>query len=80
MKIRKNPPTKYLKITLGEKHLINTRAVKELRVQSALSLGRIGTPEAIACIKIAALDLDKTVKAVCRMVLESEKITDKKAG
>jgi hypothetical protein len=66
----------YLKKILKHKGLLNMGSARALRVQSILSLARIGTPEAIKYIMASANDRDKSVRDMCKLVLE----TDKEAG
>ncbi|MDP2913174.1 MAG: hypothetical protein Q8N91_04120 [Candidatus Omnitrophota bacterium] len=61
----------YLKMALSRRPFINTTAIRELRIQSVLSLARIGTPEAMEFIMRSADDPDKSVRAMCKLVLES---------
>ena len=68
----------YLKRMLERKPLINTKAARALRVQSVLSLARIGTPEAMEFIRGSADDRDKSVRAMCTLVLESDKTVNEK--
>ncbi len=70
----------YLKRMLERRPFIKTKAVRALRVESVLSLARIGTPEAMESIRKSADDPDKPVRAMCKMALESHKITDEKAA
>lgn len=69
----------YLKRILERRPFVNTKAVRALRVESVLSLARIGTPEAMESIRKSADDPDKSVRAMCKMVLGSRKIADEKA-
>ena len=68
----------HLKKILEHRPIINTGSARALRVQSVLSLARIGTPEAMELIRKAANDSDKSVGAMCKLVLESDKRTDEK--
>jgi len=61
----------FLSSTLERRPFLYTRAARTLRVQSVLSLARIGTPEAIEYILASANDRDPSVKAMCKLALGS---------
>ncbi len=61
----------FLKGELERRPFFYTRAVRTLRLQSVLSLARIGTPEAIKYIMKAAEDRDSSVRAMCKLAIGS---------
>jgi len=66
----------HLKKVLEDRCLFRTKARSELRVQAVLSMARIGTPDAIEFVRAFANDPDKSVGAVCRLVLGSDNAQD----
>jgi len=70
----------YLGRILSARHFIESRSSRELKVQSVLSLGRIGTDQALECVRQAERDKNETVRKMCRLVLMPGAEDGKKAG
>jgi len=68
----------HIKKILERRPFINTKAVRDIRVQAALSLGMIGTPEAMDAVRKFSDDTDNAVRAICRLILESNEAARKK--
>ncbi len=69
----------FLKDTLERRPFLYTKTARTLRVQSVLSLARMGLPEAIEHIMKAANDRDSSVRSMCAIALGSGVDAAKKA-
>ncbi len=68
-KIKESVP--HLGGLLEKKHFFYTRELNSVRLEAVVSLGRIGTGDAIAYIRKASADRSESVRKICKLILEA---------